>query len=68
MGEGQREGDTESEAGSRLRAVSTELDVGLEPTTRDHDLSQSQMVNRLSHPGAPEHLEFKQEQKSQYWL
>ena len=27
-----REGDTESEAGSRLRAVSTELDVGLELT------------------------------------
>ena len=31
-GEGtEREGDTESEAGSRLRAVSTEPDVGLEP-------------------------------------
>ena len=29
-GEGQREGDTESEAGSRLRAVSTEPYVGLE--------------------------------------
>ena len=29
-GEGvEREGDTESEAGSRLRAVSTEPDVGL---------------------------------------
>ena len=28
---GQREGDTASEAGSRLRAVSTEADVGLEP-------------------------------------
>ena len=27
-----REGDTESEAGSRLRAVSTEPDAGLEPT------------------------------------
>ena len=26
------EGDTESEAGSGLRAVSTEPDVGLEPT------------------------------------
>ena len=33
MGEGQREGDTESEAGSRLRAVSTEPDTGLEPTS-----------------------------------
>ena len=30
-GEGQREGDTECEAGSRLRAVSTEPDTGLEP-------------------------------------
>ena len=29
-GGAEREGDTESEAGSRLRAVSTELDVGLE--------------------------------------
>ena len=33
--EGQREGDTESETGSRLRAVSTEPDVGLEPTDRE---------------------------------
>ena len=34
MGEGQREreGDTESKAGSRLRAVSTEPDAGLELT------------------------------------
>ena len=28
----EREGDTESEAGSRLQAVSTEPDVGLELT------------------------------------
>ena len=35
MGEGQREGDTESEAGSRLWAVSTEPDMGLEPTDRE---------------------------------
>ena len=28
----EREGDTESESGSRLRAVSTEPDVGLELT------------------------------------
>ena len=35
-----REGDTETEAGSRLRAVSTEPDAGLELTDRqDHDLS-----------------------------
>ena len=31
-GRAEREGDTESEAGSRLRAVSTEPDAGLEPT------------------------------------
>ena len=31
----EKEGDTESEAGSRLRAVSTEPDVGLELTNRE---------------------------------
>ena len=31
-GGAEREGDTESEAGSRFRAVSTEPDAGLEPT------------------------------------
>lgn len=31
----EREGDTESEAGSRLWAVSTELDAGLELTNRE---------------------------------
>ena len=30
-GGAERQGNTESEAGSRLRAVSTELDVGLKP-------------------------------------
>ena len=37
MGEGQRErgGDTESEAGSRLQAVGTGPDAGLEPTNRE---------------------------------
>ena len=29
------EGDTESEAGSRLRAISTELDMGLKLKNRD---------------------------------
>ena len=33
--EAQRGGDTESEAGSRLQAVSTEPDAGLEPTNRE---------------------------------
>ena len=32
---GEREGDVESEAGSRLRAVGTEPDAGLELTNRD---------------------------------
>ena len=35
MGGAEREGDTESEAGSRLGAVSTEPDAGLEPRNRE---------------------------------
>ena len=35
-GRAEREGDTESEAGSRLRAVSTEPDAGFERT--DHKI------------------------------
>ena len=35
-GGSEREGDTEYETGSRLRAVSTEPDVGLELT--DHEI------------------------------
>ena len=34
-GGAEREGDTESETGSRLLAVSTEPDAGLEPTNRE---------------------------------
>ena len=34
-GGAERDGDTESEAGSRLRAVSTEPDAGLELTDRE---------------------------------
>ena len=34
-GRAEREGDTESEAGSGLRAVSPEPDAGLEPTDRE---------------------------------
>ena len=33
-GGAERQGDTESEAGSRLQAVSTEPDAGLKPTSR----------------------------------
>ena len=46
-GGAESEGDTESEAGSRVRAVSAEPDAG------DRDLSRSQTLNRLSHAGAP---------------
>ena len=35
VGGAETEGDTEFEAGSRLRAVSTEPDAGLEPTKRE---------------------------------
>ena len=35
VGEGQREGDAESKAGSRLRAVGTEPDARLEPTNHE---------------------------------
>ena len=34
-GRAEREGDTESEAGSRLQAVSTEPDAGLKPTNHE---------------------------------
>ena len=34
-GKGQREGDRESKAASRLQAVSTEPDVGLKPTNHE---------------------------------
>ena len=42
-----RKGDTESEAGSRLRAVGTEPDVEVKL------MDPEWMLNRLSHPGAP---------------
>ena len=42
------------EAGSRLWAVSTEPDVGLKlMNLKDHDLSQSWTLNRLSNLGTP---------------
>ena len=47
----QGEGWWEAEAGSPL---SRELDVGLDPRTLDHDQSQRQTFNQLSHSGAPE--------------
>ena len=49
----EREGDTESEAGCRLGAISTEPHGAQTHEPRDHDLSQSQILNQRSHPGAP---------------
>ena len=43
----EREGDTESKAGSRLWAVSTEPDAGLEPT--DHEIVTWAGVRHLTH-------------------
>ena len=45
-GGAKREGDTESEAGSRIRAVSTEPDVGLEPT--HYEIMKCTEVRRLT--------------------
>ena len=54
-GGAEREGDTESEAGSRLWAVSTEPDSGLELTNWEimtwAEIRWNQMLNPLSHPG-----------------
>ena len=47
------EGDKESETGSRLCAVSTETNEGLEPTNHEVMTWAGQTLNRLSHPGAP---------------
>ena len=53
-GGAEREGDTESEAGSRLWTVSTEPDVELELTNCEITyLSRNRMLDRLSHPGTP---------------
>ena len=53
-GGAEKEGDTESEVGSRLPAVSTEPNTRARTQKpRDHDLSPSGTLNRLRHPGAP---------------
>ena len=50
----EREGDTESEAGSRLWAVSTEPNAGLELTNREvMTWAEVRTLKRRSHPGAP---------------
>ena len=52
VGEGDREGDTESEEGSRL-SCQLRADTGSNLWMWDYDLSHSQTSNWLSHPGAP---------------
>ena len=47
----EREGDTESEAGSRLQAGSTEPDVGLEPT--NHEIMTRAKVGQTLPPRHP---------------
>ena len=58
-GGAEREGDTESETGSRLWAVSTEPDVGLELT--DREIMTWAEVRRLINQAtqAPLHIEFQ---------
>ena len=46
-GGAEREGDTESKAGSRLWAISTEPDAGLEPT--NHKIMTWAKVGHLAH-------------------
>ena len=55
-----REGDPESEAGSRLQAVGTEPDMGLELTNREI-MTRAEVGRsiRLSHPGTPVSAVFK---------
>ena len=52
QGWGRERGNTESEAGFKLWAASTEPDAGLELGNREI-MSQSQMFKWLSHPRAP---------------
>ena len=52
-GGAEREGDTESEAGSRLSCQHRALRGAHTHRPWDHDLSWSWKPNRLSHPGTP---------------
>ena len=52
-GRAEREGDRESEAGSRLLASAQSLMWGSNPQPWDHDQSWSRTLNQPSHPGAP---------------
>ena len=56
-GGAEREGDTESETGSRLWAVSTEPDAGLKLT--DHEIMTWAEVRRLTDHATQAPLKFK---------
>ena len=56
MAGAKRGGDTESEASSKL--CQHRAGRGAQTHEPDHDLSQSQSINRLSHPGAPKFIVF----------
>ena len=64
-----REKETEHEAGSRLRAVSTEPDVGLELT--NHEIMTWAEVRHLTnwaHEGTPRNpFKFKKKKKKKQW-
>ena len=57
-----REGDTESAAGSRLRAVSPEPDAGLELTNREIMTEPKSDPQPTEPPRRPYHLHFKDEE------
>ena len=61
MGGGaERVGDTESEAGSRLPAVNTETNTGLElMNCKIMTWAEVRTLNQLNHPGASKELNLK---------
>ena len=66
VGEGEREGGTGSQAGFRLWAVNTELNMGLELTNHEI-MSRSLTLNWLSHPSAPNRC-LKWEMRYDYFM
>ena len=54
----EREGNTESETGSRLSCQHRAWCGAQTHESWDHDLSQSRMLNQLSHLGAPRFLKY----------
>ena len=66
-GGAEREGDTESKVGSRIRAVSTEPNMGLEPTSREIMTWAEIGHLPLSHPGAPTFIYFWERETEHKW-